>query len=194
MNPYKKSRASLIIFSSFAVWLFGVPWAQGQSEHTAKLIEGAKKEGKLVWYTSVGASDSKYLLDAFAKKYPFVKAELFRASGENILNRVMTETQAGRWQFDDVSMGGDKLGTVIQRKLLSPYVSPEAKAYSPKFKDTRGYWTALFNLYSVIGYNMVQVSEAKAPRHWEDLLNPEWKGKISIDREEYERRLNDLRK
>ncbi|HEY3154691.1 MAG TPA: hypothetical protein VGK65_23725, partial [Candidatus Binatia bacterium] len=65
----------------------GAASAWGQSDEKAKLIEGAKKEGKLVWYTSTNVTESKPLLDDFEKQYPFIKGEIFRASGEVILNR-----------------------------------------------------------------------------------------------------------
>ena len=53
-----------------------------QTPSQSALIEGAKKEGKLVWYTSMAIDTSKPLLDAFLKEYPFIKAELVRA-GDN---------------------------------------------------------------------------------------------------------------
>src|SRR5678816_1969382 len=61
------------------------------------LVEAAKKEGKLVWYTSMAIDTSKPLLDAFVKEYPFIKAELVRAGEEQLMNRVLSETRAGQW-------------------------------------------------------------------------------------------------
>lgn len=177
-------RISLTIFSCVGFWLCGLSQTWGQSEHTAKLIEGARKERKLVWYTSMAVSESKPFLDAFEKKYPFVKTELFRASLESTINRIMTETQGGRWQFDAVSTAG--INILVQRKLLSTYVSPEARTYNREFKDRNGHWTGILNTYYVLGYNTGMVSEAEAPKNWEDLVDPKWKGRISIDREEYE--------
>src|ERR1051325_7269880 len=74
---------------------------QAQSQPT--LIEGAKKEGKLVWYTSMAIDTSKPLLDAFVKDYPFIKSELVRAGEEQLMNRILSETRAGRWMFAGVS-------------------------------------------------------------------------------------------
>ena len=65
--------------------------AWGQADENAKLVEGAKKEGKLFWYTSTNVTESKPLLDDFEKVYPFVKGEIVRASGEKTLNRIVTE-------------------------------------------------------------------------------------------------------
>src|SRR5688572_1542429 len=82
----------------------GMPAAWGQADEKAKLVEGAKKEGKLVWYTSTNVTESKPLLDDFEKQYPFVKGEIFRASGEKTLNRIITEARAGRSDFDLVTI------------------------------------------------------------------------------------------
>jgi iron(III) transport system substrate-binding protein len=68
---------------------------------------------------------------------------------------------------------------------MSPYFSPEGKAYGREFKGAAGYWTGVFNIYYVIGYNTELVPKTEALKDWEDLLNPKWKGKVSIDREEY---------
>lgn len=180
MKRYLK--LSLATSLCLALLLGEVFCALGQSE-TARLIEGAKKEGEVVWYTSMNVGESKPLLDLFEKKYPFIKTELFRASGEKTLNRIITETGAGRWQFDVVGLS--EIGVLVERKLVAPYQSPEAQAYIPEFKDPAGYWTAIYNNYYVLGYNTRQVSEKEAPKQWDDLLDPKWKGRTSIDQEEY---------
>jgi iron(III) transport system substrate-binding protein len=146
--------------------------------------EGAKKEGKLVWYTVMAVTEAKPLMDAFALRYPYVQVELFRASGESLLNRIHTETRAEKWHFDVVATAGG-IDILAQQKLLSPYLSPEAKGYDREVKDQRGYWTGILSNYYVIGYNAELVSKSEAPMNWDDLLQPKWKGKISIDQEEY---------
>src|SRR5262249_3183858 len=74
-----------------AVFLSPINRAWSQDDR-AKQIEAAKKEGKLVWYTSTNVTESKPLLNEFEKQYPFIKGEIFRASGEVTLNRIFTET------------------------------------------------------------------------------------------------------
>jgi iron(III) transport system substrate-binding protein len=157
--------------------------ASAQADPTAKLVEGAKKEGNLSWYTSMNVNESKPLADDFEKQYPFIKVELFRSSGEKIQNRVTTETRAGRWNFDVAGLS--EIGTLIEHKLIAPYYSPEAKGYIKEFKDPQGRWNAVYINYYVPGYNIRQVAEKDAPKRWEDFLDPRWKDKISIDQEEY---------
>jgi iron(III) transport system substrate-binding protein len=156
--------------------------AWSQSDERAKLVEAAKKEGKLNWYTSTNLTESKPLLDDFEKAYG-IKGEIIRASGEKTLNRIVTEGRAGRWDFDVVTIS--EVDALIDAKLLMAYRSPEARTFIPEFKDANGYWTAVYVNYTTIGYNTKLVSEKEAPKQWEDLLDPKWKGKISIDQEPY---------
>ncbi len=165
------------------IFLGAIDGAWGQSDDRAKQIEAAKKEGKLRWYTSTNLTESKPLLDDFEKQYSFIKGEIFRASGEKTLNRIATETRAGRWDFDLVTVS--EVDALQDAKMLAPYKSPEARNYIPEFKDPNGYWTAVYTNYATIGYNTKLVAEKDAPKQWEDLLDPKWRGKISIDQEQY---------
>ena len=82
--------------------LFISPLLYAQATSQSALIEAAKKEGKVVWYTSMAIDTSKPLLDAFLKQYPFIKADLVRAGEEQLTNRMLSETRAGQWLFDAV--------------------------------------------------------------------------------------------
>ena len=71
------------------------------------------------------------------------------------------------------------------RGLLQPYAAPEATHYLAGFKDAQNFWVSLYSGYNVIGYNTKLVPKGEAPKNWEDLLNPRWKGKLGMDDEEY---------
>ncbi len=176
--------ARLVCVGFWAIFfsLSGQP-AWGQSDEKTKLIDAAKKEGKLVWYTSTNVTESKPLLDDFEKVYPGIKGEIFRASGEKTLNRIITEARANHSEFDIVTIS--EVDALIDAKLLAPYRSPEAKSFIPEFKDPNGYWTAIYINYATIGYNPKMVSDKEAPKQWEDLLDTKWKSKLAIDQEQY---------
>src|SRR5439155_20401109 len=74
--------------------------AAAKDSHTAALIERAKKEASLVWYTSTSIEDAKSLLDAFNKKYPSIKTEFFNAGSARVFNRILNEARAGKIFFD----------------------------------------------------------------------------------------------
>src|ERR1700752_1904051 len=145
-----------------------VPWREAfpQSTGQAGLIEGAKKEGKVVWYAAMNINDSNALLSRFEKKYPFIKTELLRAGSEQLLNRILTEDSAGRSAMDLVNL--TTINALKRRKLLQAYRSPEFAAYPQQFKDAESYWATLYNIYYVIGFNTRMVPLKDAPRNWDD--------------------------
>ena len=151
------------------------PYLHAQSTQHSALVEGAKKEGKLVWYTSMAIDTSKPLLDAFVKEYPFIKADLVRAGEEQLMNRVLSETRAGQWLFDAISTSA--MGALVDRHLITPYVSSERDAFLNEFKDPQGYWTGIFVNNLVLCYNTKMLAAKDAPRNYPDLLDPKWKGK-----------------
>jgi iron(III) transport system substrate-binding protein len=154
-------------------------WAQSEDE----LIRGAKKEGKVVFWSSMRIEDSRALAAGFEAKFPFIKVDIFRAGGEQIVNRALAEHLAGKTTYDVLNAFALK---VVQNKgLLQSYAAPEATHYPAGFRDPQHYWVSLYSGYNVIGYNTKLVSKADAPKSWDDLLNPRWKGKLGMDDEEY---------
>jgi len=162
--------------------LFISPLLYAQS--ASQLIEAAKKEGKVVWYTSMAIDTSKPLLDAFLKEYPFIKADLVRAGEEQLTNRMLTETRAGQWLFDAVSTSS--IGALIERKMITPYLAPERDAFMDQFKDPQGYWTGVFANNLILAYNTKMVAAKDAPKDYPDLLDPKWKGQILMDPTDYD--------
>lgn len=156
-----------------------------QESRPSKLVEAARKEGKLVWYTSTSIEDAKSLVDAFNKKYPFVRTEFFRAGSAGLLNRIVNEARIGKLFFDVVAIRGLETHQLIQGGLLQPYFSPESKAYPAGFKHPKGLWVDYFDAYQVIGYHTRLVPKDQVPKSYDDLLHPRWKGKIGMDEDLY---------
>ncbi len=174
-------------FLSLVIFLFGPFVAtslHAQSQQQSALIEGAKKEAKLVWYTSMAIDTSKPLLDAFLKEYPFIKADLVRAGEEQLMNRILTETRAGKWSFDAVSTSA--ISVLAERKIITPYLAPERDAFINEFKDPHGYWLGVFVNNLVVAYNTKMVAPKDAPKDYPDLLDPKWKGQILMDSTDYD--------
>jgi len=155
-----------------------------QAPERANLIEGAKKEGKLVWYTSMAIDTSKPLLDAFVKEYPFIDADLVRAGEEKLVTRIMSETRAGRWSFDAVSTSA--ISVLAHKNMIAPYLSPQRAAYIDEFKDPQGYWTAIYVNNLIVAYNTKMVTANEAPKNYSDLLDPKWKGQMLMDSSDYD--------
>jgi iron(III) transport system substrate-binding protein len=162
-------------------------WSLGLGQESsgiaqASTVDDAKKEGRLIWYTSMGATDAKLIADAFEKEHGFIKIDLVRSSDEGILSRIVNENRAGGKAFDVVS--ASQINSLVQQKMLSSYVSPENKEFAHESREPGGLWTAMYYNYYVLGYNTKQLTEAQTPKKWGDLLNSKWKGKVAIDRDE----------
>jgi iron(III) transport system substrate-binding protein len=154
------------------------------AQPSPELLQAAKKEGKLVWYTSMAIDTSKPLLDVFLKQYPFIQADLVRAGEEQLLNRILTEARAGKWFFDAVSSSA--IAVLALKNFLSPYASVESNAYVAELKDPQGRWTAVYNNNLVPVYNTKMLAEKEVPKDYPDLLDPKWKGKMLMDATDYD--------
>ena len=145
------------------------------------IVEGAKKEGALVVYTSMTVDQMQKILDAFKARYPFIRTTMFRAVGERLLTKIMTEAQTGKYDFDVVQSAGSQAYFLKKKNLLQKYISTETKNIQKPFFDPEGYWTAVYIMPNVIAYNTRMVKRDEVPKTDEDLLNPKWKGKMGMD-------------
>jgi len=152
----------------------------------AVLLDGAKKEGALVFYTTMDIQNSKPLLDGFNKKYPFVKADLVRLGGTAMVSRILTEAQAGASKFD-VALGiSPSLTPMRERNLIAPYTSPEFANLYDDLYDAKGYWSTVYLNTLVLGYNTKVISRNDLPKTYDDLLKPQYKQKFIIDIENHD--------
>jgi iron(III) transport system substrate-binding protein len=160
---------------------FAVGSAFGQGSASSALVEGAKKEGALVWYTTVNLEQAQIFLRQFEKKYPFIKTDVYRAVSNAILNKVITDKNAGKVLADVVSMGGFQSYFLKQKGLTTVYRSAEAQIVPAQFKDPEGYWIALYQNTSVVAYNTKILNEKAVPRDYGQMLEPQWKGLLGMD-------------
>lgn len=153
-----------------------------------KVIEAAKKEGELGWWTTIAQDQSQKIVEEFMKVYPFIKANYWRSGSVGIHNKVLIEARAGRPSWDVLSQTTPEFIDELKKKgVIAPYHSPERRHFSDDLKDKDGYWTGSYALPTGLGFNTQQVQREEAPKNYQDLLHPKWKGKkISVDDESYE--------
>jgi iron(III) transport system substrate-binding protein len=144
-----------------------------------KLLEGAKKEGQVVIYSAMIVNQAlRPLVEGFMKKYPFIRAIYWRADSESLTQKIAAEAQANNVVAD--LLEGTGIGEfVADANLALPYVTPMLDAYPPKYSDPNGLWTATRLSYYAIAYNTKLVAADKVPRTYEDLLDPQWRGKLA---------------
>jgi len=150
-------------------------------------LAGAKKEGRLVVYTAMQPEDSTKLIELYSNRYPLIDATFFRAGSAPLLNRILTESRAGRFLFDVVSGKVSDLLLLQKKGLLGKIVSPELSSYPEQFRDKQGRWVDLYNNYYTIAYNVNQLKASDVPAKWEELLDAKWgDGKITLDPRSYD--------
>lgn len=150
------------------------------------LIDGAKVEGKVVWYTSLSGV-YRDMVDAFKKKYPFIDVDVFRGGSNDLTPRIINEAQAGRPVADALESTPGLLMALRDRGLLKSYLSPEAAKFPDEAKGkadgARVFWVTDREAYMGFGYNTRLVPPNEVPRNYQDLLKPELKGKLAVTTE-----------
>ena len=147
---------------------------------TAALIDAAKKEGKVVWYTSVDLPLAEKIAKSFEAKYPGVAVRVERSGAERVFQRIGQEYGSNIHAVDVVN-SSDAAHFIVWKRdgLLQPYVPEDvAKHYPAEHKDADGQFASFRVWLSVIGYNTNLVKAEDAPKSFADLLDPKWAGKI----------------
>lgn len=151
-------------------------------DRDAIILEGAKKEGQVTFYTS-NTWMAGHVTQEFGKKYPFVKANVYRSDSKELLKRLTEEAAAGRQIADVVETSPDYMALLQQGNLFQEVLLSDLGRYDDevKHKGKRGvlYWNSR-ELYISIGFNTKTIPIAEAPKSMKDLLDPKWKGKMSI--------------
>ena len=169
MRLARAAAASLAASLSLAAW--------GQDPG---LVEKAKQEGTVTVYTSMQLVDSGPLTQAFEKRYG-IKVALWRASGEKVAQRVVTESRGNRFEVDVVETDGAQMEILHREKQLAPLQAASLKDIPPAIIPAhRGYVPTRLSLY-VLAYNTKLVAPHEVPATYEDLLQPKWAGKVGIE-------------
>jgi iron(III) transport system substrate-binding protein len=145
------------------------------------LIEGAKKEGAFTLYDS--HTWFRTIAKEFEKKYPFIKVSEFRTDGRNLIKRALEEIAAGQYIADVIATTSEQMAIMKREGVFQEYALADARYYPDdvKSKGKKGfYYIGHYETYNSLGFNTSLVPPAEAPKTMSDLLNPKWKGKMSI--------------
>lgn len=148
------------------------------------LYDGAKKEGRLMWYTSLTGGPNTDVPKVFESKYPGVQVEVYRGDSDALISRIVQEAQAKRHIVDSVETTFPILKVMQEYKLLAPYFSAYLGAYPDDVKEKAGkglvFWATDRESYIGLAYNTNSVQGNAVPKNFADLLKPELKDKIGF--------------
>jgi iron(III) transport system substrate-binding protein len=201
VGSYKKQKRStmkILTAAHLIVLIIAAPaWSQTSKPSSAAdlasysgsdrerlLVEGAKREGKVVWYTTLAAEQNKQIANAFEAKYPGVKVETFRTGSSALVQRVLNEAQAGRHIVDAIETTLPGLLSFRDSQLLLAYTSPYLAAFPEESKEkgpaNRVYWTIDRESYIGFAYNKNVLSPGDVPKNFDGLLKPALGDKLGL--------------
>src|SRR4051794_11995245 len=170
--------------------VFGIGQANGQPANVEavanytgpdrqKVLEdGARREGSLLLYTT--GTQIKPLLDRFEQKYSFLKVELARASSADTARKVVEEYRAGFEKVDAFELASHGLVVPRDENILLPFRSPEFEAFAPDAIEPKRHWVVVRESYTGIGFNNKLLAADKAPKTYQALLDPQFRGRMAI--------------
>lgn len=153
------------------------------ADRLQRLVDGAKKEGNLSIYTSAQSDDMGALVAGFEKKYG-IKASVWRAGSEKVLQRAVTEARANRFTVDIVETNGPELESMHREKVFQAIKSPHLANLTAAAIRPHGEWVGTRLNVFVQAYNTKLVKKEELPKTWDDLLAPRWKGRLGIEAED----------
>jgi len=149
------------------------------------LEEGARKEGKLMFYTT-GSFQTFVgpIIEAFKKKYPFIKVDVWRTSNAPLMSRATEEFKAGKHTMDVVEGTQSTMVVMQQVGIVQPFISPNLAQIEDEAKTNAtggGALAVAFRSSGIgFGYNTKMLSKDQLPKTYQDLLDPKWRGKLAI--------------
>jgi iron(III) transport system substrate-binding protein len=159
-----------------AMCFVSVPSVRAQDP---QLVQAARKEGKVVWHTSLAIPSSTAISHYFQNKYKGIEVEVHRNGSQRVLQRFMQEAAAGLKNADIVHTSDAGHFELLKDKGMLLKFTPQAVTGFPDgFKDNAGFYYGMRATLSVMAHNPKIVAEKDAPQTWKDLLNPKWSGKM----------------
>lgn len=149
-----------------------------KDQQRAKALELARQEGAVSLYTSMTDDLAKPVIDAFQQQTG-VPVTLFRANSETILQRTLQEGQAGRLGADVIESNFAEMVALGKENVFTDYTGAALDGVNPQGRFD--HWTATrFNLF-LPAWNTNLIKPGEEPRSWEDLADPRYRGKITLE-------------
>jgi iron(III) transport system substrate-binding protein len=147
------------------------------------LVAGAKKEGKIVWYTALAGGSYKELARAFEAKYG-VAVEAYRGTSRDLIAKVLAESQAKKFIMDVAESSPPLLMLMRAMKRLTPFSVPHLAKFSPDAKEDAGngtvFWATDRESYMGFAYNKQKLPPSAVAKNYDGLLSPALKGRMAM--------------
>jgi iron(III) transport system substrate-binding protein len=149
-----------------------------------RLEEGSRKEGKLNFIHTFRGKLARDHVRLFEKRYPFVKVEMADMGSQDAAERFIAEETAGRHLTDTISLAVPDMPVILNQNLVAKYQTPATQRVPKQFEgffDKQNRWVPWYWSEHGISYNTNLIPSDKAPKSWQDLCDPAYKGQVSFD-------------
>lgn len=174
--------AQVMRYCMLAVVLALSAFAAAESRaQPADLIANATKEGKVMIYGEMITPTMRAIKEGFEAKYPGITMEFIYLSGAPLMNRIVSELDAGRNLADVIAIDTVRMPILRDKGYLTPYESVNQANYDKQWwSSPPNLWVRNHLYLGGIMYNSKSVAAADVPKTYEDLLDPKWRGKIAL--------------
>jgi iron(III) transport system substrate-binding protein len=147
------------------------------------LAAGAKREGKITWYTALAGNSYRELAKAFEAKYG-VQVEAYRGTSKDLISKFLSEAQAKKYLMDVAESSLPLLMLMQALKLIQPFTNPYVVKLIPDAREDAGkgavYWGTVRESYMGFAYNKNKLPANAVPKNYDDLLKPALKVRMSF--------------
>ncbi|MSQ51814.1 MAG: extracellular solute-binding protein [Betaproteobacteria bacterium] len=150
------------------------------ADRDQRLLERARKEGTLTFYTSLATTESIPLTQAFEKKTG-VKVQLWRSLSEEVIQRTLNEARARRHVVDVVETNGPEVEVLAREQITAEFFTPHTAKYPPWALPSHRLWVSDRMDFFVVAYNTNKVKREELPATYEGFVEPKWKGRLGIE-------------
>lgn len=154
-----------------------------RAQAPADVLAAAKKEGSVVWYTTIQTTTINAIVKRFEQIYPGITLEPLRLGSTQLPPRIITEEHGGKYNVDVIQGDDFQFAQLLDAGVLQRYPNPEASQFIKGTVDPNGMWTNMVANTTVIAYNpqRLKTDGLKPPASVADLAQPQWKGRVGID-------------
>jgi iron(III) transport system substrate-binding protein len=146
----------------------------------------ARKEGEVVWYAAMGSDRAQEVIKAFETKYPFLKVRFQPGGASRQMEQLLVEHRTKQHRADIINTRRSFVGVLAKAGAVARYRTPLRAALREGFSDKDGFINAIYAQPRVFLFNNRMVAREKAPRSFDDLLDPQWQGKLGLDATDYD--------
>ena len=131
------------------------------AERQRRLVEGAKKEGEVVWYSTMNRENSFEVSQAFEKEHPYVRVKILSGGAVKTMSRIDSEYRAKSYLFDVTHIRGLFLPALIKSGIIIRYRTPLRETLRKDFLDNDGYFNGIFTHGNpfILNKNLVKAAD-----------------------------------